>query len=46
MKSDIDSESLLMETNQSLKEFKQEIQDKNQYFEYKNRSKDGEYYVF
>ena len=46
IKSDIDSESLLLETDQSLKEFKQEIQDKNQYFEYKNRSKDGKWYVF
>lgn len=46
MGSNIDNESLLVETNQSLKEFKQELQDKDQYFEYKNRSKNGEYFVF
>ena len=48
MESDIDyeSESLLLETHQVLNEYKQELQDKNQYFEYKNRSNDGEYFVF
>lgn len=48
MESDIDheNESLLSETHQTLNEYKQELQDKNQYFEYKNRSSDGEYFVF
>ena len=48
MESDIDykSESLLSETAQALNEYKQELQDRNQYFEYKNRSKDWKYFVF
>ena len=48
MESDVDyeSESLLLETHQALNEYKQELQDKNQYFEYKNRSNNGEYFVF
>jgi hypothetical protein len=46
---DFENESLLAESNQVLQEFAQnreELQHEVQYFEYKNRSHDGEYFVF
>lgn len=46
---DSENESLLAESNQALQEFAQnreELQHEIQYFEYKNRSLDGEYFVF
>ena len=46
---DYENESLLAESNQALQEFAQnreELQHEIQYFEYKNRSHDGEYFVF
>ena len=44
-----ESESLLAESNQVLQEFSndsKELQKEVQYFEYKNRSHNGEYFVF
>ena len=43
---DVENVSLLSETNLALNEYRQELHDNNQYFEYKNRSHNGEYFVF